>query len=247
MNIYFITGTSSGIGYAIAQLLLSQEKGHVIGFSRTCNITHEKYKHITIDFDNIQTVNQVRFSEFLGHVPGENEHLYLINNAGILGDIGHVGSITNKTIENTYNINTLAPSILMNTFIGDFKSTEAQKTILNVSSGAAQHPVDGWAVYCASKAAIDMYSKVIFEELKLDQQDKFKIMSVGPGVVDTDMQVQIRDSNPNDFSGHQKFVDFKVNNELKSPENIASYYLFVLDNEMDFSNPVFSLRDLEGY
>ena len=49
MNLFYITGTSSGIGFALANLLLKDSNNIVIGLSRRNNIEHKNYHHITHD------------------------------------------------------------------------------------------------------------------------------------------------------------------------------------------------------
>ena len=47
MNIYYITGASSGIGEAIAELLLEDSNNIVFGIARSRTIQHDRYKHFT--------------------------------------------------------------------------------------------------------------------------------------------------------------------------------------------------------
>lgn len=67
--------------------------------------------------------------------------------------------------------------------------------VVNISSGAAGHPMEGWSAYCASKAGLAMLTQSIAHECP-------DILAYGfrPGVVDTDMQVQIRASGINRVS-----------------------------------------------
>jgi len=102
--------------------------------------------------------------------------------------------------------------------------------------------------YCASKAAIDMFSRVVDEELKMDASGKaqrFKIFSVAPGKVDTAMQAEIRKSAKEDFSKVQDFIDFKNGDQLLSPEVVADKYIKLLYNSDKVQGSVFSLRELD--
>ena len=49
MNVYYITGASSGIGEAIAELLLEDSNNMVVGIARSRTIQHDRYKHHFID------------------------------------------------------------------------------------------------------------------------------------------------------------------------------------------------------
>lgn len=237
-NYYFITGTSSGIGKALAEKVLEDESNIVFGISRRETVVHKNYQHITTDLSRLKSVDAFEFP----YIKNPNK-IVLVNNAGQIGDIKPIGKSDNLAIANLMLVNVIAPSILMNNFISRYSSRSIEKIILNVSSGAGKNAIEGWATYCASKAAIDLLSLTVFEEQK-KAENPVKVYSVAPGVVDTEMQADIRNSNENDFSKHQYFVDLKANNELTSPEEVASKYLSILNNTSNFPNCIFSLRDL---
>jgi NAD(P)-dependent dehydrogenase (short-subunit alcohol dehydrogenase family) len=69
--------------------------------------------------------------------------------------------------------------------------------IVNVSSGAASKPMEGWSAYCASKAALAMLTRSIAHEY-----GAAGILAYGfrPGVVDTGLQAEIRSSGLNPVS-----------------------------------------------
>lgn len=238
MNYYFITGTSSGIGKAIAEKLLEDDSNYVFGISRRDKIEHANYQHIKADLSSFNSFVGIQFP-FLK----KPQKIVLINNAGQIGDIKPIGKSDNIAIADLFMVNVTAPSVLMNNFIAKYADVEVEKIVLNVSSGAGKSAIEGWAPYCGSKAAIDLLSLTVFEEQKREKKP-VKIYSIAPGVVDTEMQVAIRDSNENDFSKHAHFVSLKENNELTSPEEVASKYLRIIENSSEFKECVFSLRDL---
>jgi len=238
MNYYFITGTSSGIGKALAEILLDDESNYVYGYSRRKTIHHKRFIHIPTDLSSFKHVNSIRFP-----VPKKPSKVVLINNAGQIGDIKPIGQADNMAIANLFMVNVTAVNILMNNFIKRFASEPTEKIILNVSSGAGKNPIEGWAPYCGSKAAVDLMSLTVFEEQKREKHP-IKVYSVAPGVVDTEMQVAIRDSNESDFSKHQYFVDLKANNGLTPPTEAAEKYIRILNHTVDFPDCIFSLRDL---
>ena len=229
----FITGSSSGIGLALANLFL--EKGFLVeGLSRSCSIEHDNYLHHYIDLSEIDKVSAFEFSSL-----EKASEAILINNAGWIGEVKPVGKLLSKSIENLVSINLTAPSILMNSFLADVEGLAIDKTIVNISSGAANSPIKSWAGYCSSKAALDMFSKVVQEE-----QPKVKVMSIAPGVVDTDMQNVIRNVPEKDFELVSKFKDYHASGELKSPEKIAAIIGKLIETKEKAPSTVFSLRDL---
>ena len=239
MNYYFITGTSSGIGFALTEQLLQQENTFVYGISRRNKFTHPNYQHHVINLGNMNEVNAFEFPELT-----DATKIVLINNAGQIGDIKPIGKSNNNAIADLFTVNVTAPVILMNNFIARYENLKTEKIILNVSSGAGKSAIEGWAPYCGSKAAIDLLSSTTFEEQKR-VTNPVKIYSIAPGVVDTEMQVAIRNSNETDFSKHAHFVDLKANNELTSPTEVAEKYLRIIKNSDQFSDCIFSLRDLK--
>src|SRR5262249_56915863 len=70
-------------------------------------------------------------------------------------------------------------------------------TIVNVSSGAAYRPLEGWSAYCSGKAGLAMLTRAV----ALETAGKgIRIFGFSPGTIDTDMQVKIRASGMNTIS-----------------------------------------------
>lgn len=243
MNYYIITGASKGIGKAIAEELLKNEKNFVVGVSRTSSIKHANYRHQPLDFSDIEAVEHNLQKVF--HPYKDAERLVLINNAGVLGDIGYVGeNMPNERFEFVFDVNVIVPAMLMNTFLEAYKQVQCEKVIVNVSSGAAQYPIDGWASYCASKAAIDMLSQTV----QLEQNKRgsgVQVFALSPGVVDTGMQEHIRESDAEKFSNIQRFRDYKANGELASPEEVGRKIVKFLNNTKEYDQVLVSVRDME--
>lgn len=242
MNIYIITGASKGIGKALAEELLKDENNRVVGVSRSCSIKHPNYRHQPLDFSDIPAVEHNLQKIFLPY-PGA-EKLVLINNAGVLGDIGYVGEgMPNERFQFVFDVNVIVPAMLMNTFLEVYQEQQAQKVVINISSGAGKYPVDGWASYCASKAAIDMLSHTV--QLEQDKRGTgVKVYALSPGVVDTQMQGQIRSSDAGRFSTVEKFRQYKANNELASPEEVALKIKDFLHHTGKYNDVVVSVRDM---
>jgi benzil reductase ((S)-benzoin forming) len=246
-TLYFITGTSSGIGYALANHILENETDlRVHGISRKRLIHHKNYIHHTLDLSDLEDVNnffdglKISKKEAL-----EIQKVVLINNAGTLGEVGYVGKLDNKDIVRTMTINTLSPFLLMNEFLKKFGAEKyinaerefmpIEKVIINVSSGAAKRPIDGWSSYCASKAGLNLFSEVIKEEEKILSQNT-QIFNVSVGVVDTDMQAQIRKTKQNDFSNVEYFKELKETNQLASPQFIAEKIHSIIQNPQNYED-----------
>jgi benzil reductase ((S)-benzoin forming) len=234
MNLFYITGTSSGIGYAIANLLLKKPNNLVVGISRRNKIEHKNYHHISHDL--CQPIS----SDIFEKVGDSYKKIVLINNAGQVGPVTPMGKQTLEEINQNYAINLLAPSLLCNDFIGAYKDHAALKMIVNVSSGAGKHAIESWSTYCASKAALDMLSLVIQAE-----HPEFKVYALAPGIVDTEMQSAIRAAKKEDFPHLEKFVTYKKEGELADANLVAQKYLKVIENPELFEQTICSVRDID--
>jgi benzil reductase ((S)-benzoin forming) len=190
-----------------------------------------------LDFTKIETVGNFDFN--LKDIPDE---VVLINNSGTLSEVKHVGNLSNSNIIDGYNVNMVAPAILMNNFVKTFEISSAKKTILNISSGAGKNAYDGWGVYCSSKAAIDMFSRVLAEEQRIDGS-AFSVFSVAPGVVNTEMQQVIRNSEEKDFSNLKVFLKYNNDQLLTEPEFVAKKLFYILQNTKNFNEVLLSVRD----
>ena len=242
MNIYIITGASKGIGKAIAEELLKDENNHVVGVSRTNSIKHPNYRYQPLDFSDIEAVEHNLQKVFLPYK--DAERLVLINNAGVLGDIGYVGEgMPNERFEFVFDVNVIVPAMLMNTFLEVYRNVPCEKVIVNVSSGAGKYPIDGWASYCASKAALDMLSQTIQQEQNV-RGTGVKVYALSPGVVDTGMQEHIRESDADRFSNVERFREYKAKGELASPEEVGKKVVEFLHNTDKYNEVLVSVRDM---
>ena len=226
-----ITGTSQGIGKAVSILLLEQGY-HVFGYSRKNDILHSKFTFIKTDLRQINSLENIK-------LPKTNHDIVLINNAADIGKISSFEKKSKNEIINELNTNIIAPSLLTNLILK--KYIHNNKIIINISSGAAYKAIRSWSTYCASKAALEIFSKVVSAE----NHNKLKIYSVHPGVVDTNMQKRIRKVSKSDFPLVDTFIDYHKNDLLVDPNEIAKKLLHIIKNNKKLNETVIFLRDLK--
>ncbi len=237
-----ITGSSRGIGRGLVDHFLKKKHCHLHGISRSpADFAHERYTHHAFDLSELNALKE----EAVSLLPkiSDGDAVTLVNNAGLLGDIGHLGSIKAQTFREVMDVNVTALAMLMNAFIGKYARHNGRKVILNISSGAGKSPVDGWAAYCASKAAADMLSEVAARECALDKNG-IRIFAVAPGVVDTEMQTQIRSADASGFSNLQRFLDLKNEGQLSSAEDVAEKLAKVIERADDLDAVLLDVRAL---
>ena len=120
----------------------------------------------------------------------------LVNNAGIIEPIGALAQSDPTAWRRSIEVN----------LVGAYHTARAtlpqmleagNGTVINVSSGAAHRPLEGWSAYCAGKAGLAMLT----EAIALECADAgIRVFGFAPGVVDTDMQASIRASGINRIS-----------------------------------------------
>ena len=157
----------------------------------------------------------------------------LVNNAGVIEPIGAIGttdpaewalSIQINLIGAYYAIRAVLPGML----------ERGRGDIINVSSGAALRPQEGWSAYCSGKAGLAMVTRSIDLE---HRAAGIRVFGFQPGTTDTDMQVIIRASGINPIS--------KIPREQLTPvAHPARAIVYLCTPEADdLAGKEFSLRD----
>ena len=232
-KVALITGTSSGIGKALAKLLLS-ENYLVFGYSRTNQIENKNFTFTKIDLSNMEEVQKLKFPD----IDVASDFL-LVNNAATIGSILPIHKKTNEEILREYNLNIISPTLFSRKFINNYANNK--KLLINISSGAANKPIPSWSTYCATKSGLDMLTKVIHKE----KHENLKIFSIHPGVVNTNMQEEIRRSDANFFPIKQQFIDYYNKNELFSVDFVALKIFQIIAKNEDLNEIILNLRDSE--
>src|SRR5439155_23114296 len=122
----------------------------------------------------------------------------LINNAGLVPHIAPLGGIAFDDIADSLRVDLEAPMLLTSAFLRATQSWKAQRKVLNISSGLGRRPMASQAIYCAAKAGMDHFTRCVALE-EAARTNGAKVCSLAPGVIDTDMQVQLRSGNPSEF------------------------------------------------
>ncbi|RYG21225.1 MAG: SDR family NAD(P)-dependent oxidoreductase [Chitinophagaceae bacterium] len=220
-NILIITGGSKGIGKGIVEAY--QAKGYqIVSIARTRGdfTNTNALLEYQADLSDEKVASHILPAIFEKLHPERIERIVLINNAGTLGGIGRIENLNSENISSAVKLNTIAPLILTSAFIALTNDWTCEKKVINISSGAAQNPYYGWSVYCATKAALDMMTKVVAAEQNAIKHG-VKIIAIYPGVVDTDMQTEIRSHKKEDFNAIDRFLELKASGSLLDPQYVG--------------------------
>jgi NAD(P)-dependent dehydrogenase (short-subunit alcohol dehydrogenase family) len=120
----------------------------------------------------------------------------LVNNAGVIEPIGSVADGDPRAWARNVEINLIGAYHAIRAVLPGMIEAGGG-TIVNVSSGAALRPLEGWSAYCAGKAGLAMLTRAVALE---HAAQGIRVFGFQPGTTDTDMQVIIRASGVNQIS-----------------------------------------------
>jgi len=227
-----VTGTSSGIGHAVACELLGRG-WRVIGVSRRlAPIDDPRYTHIQLnlrDLDALSSSLDAKLASVLADAAVAR--LGLVNNAAMEALLGPISQLNATAMLDVYAVNTAAPVLLMGWFQRHCRPRQPLR-IVNLSTLAAVVPFPGVVAYGNTKAALRMAGMIFAAELDAAEsaassQPDITILSYEPGVVDTPMQAAMRASSPAMLPIVQMFKDLADTGALVPPalpaREIADY------------------------
>ena len=237
-----LTGHTRGLGAAIAEQLLARDIP-VLGLARSGNAAlAARYPalltEIALDLSDPATLLAALSGETVKDFVASAQSLLLINNAGMLQPVGRLERQDAAGIARTVSLNVPAPLMLTSGIAAQMKGRPCR--VLHISSGAGRHAYPGWSIYCATKAALDQHASVI----ALDQSPGLKICSVAPGVVDTDMQTEVRAIPPEQFPMRERFIKMKNEGTLTPPSVAAGKLLDYLLSDAYGTVPLADVREL---
>lgn len=209
MNLYIVTGTTRGLGAALARRIGADEGNELIALSRPA-VDLSDPGAVARAFDAIERSIAAK----------AYEKAVLINNAGIVEPVAPLDRAEPEAIERNIMVNLTAPLILMRRFIAATGHVPLRR-IVNISSGAGRRPIFGWAAYCAAKAGLDMATRVVASEAQV-RGLALEAVSLAPGVIDTGMQGTVRSVSEEDFVDVERFRAMKSDGVLRPAEDVAA-------------------------
>ena len=171
----------------------------------------------------------------------------LINNAGVIPGMGPLDTLDPSAVSQALRVGLEAPMLLTAAFLQASQSWvdqgwSGQRKVLNISSGLGRRAMAGQAPYCAAKAGLDHFSRCTALDEALRPHGA-RLVSLAPGVIDTDMQTQLRSGDPTRFPDVGRFVGLQTSGSLSSPDDAARAVLAYLARP-DFGNE--SVADVRG-
>ena len=240
-----VTGHTRGLGAAIDDHLLAQ---HV----RVLGVARRENEDLANRYGPLLTQVQLNLAdagalvawirwEALGNFLRGSDTAVLVNNAGVLQPVGPLQSQDAAGVLMAVAVNVGAPLALSAAFVAATNG-HRDRRILHISSGAGSSAYAGWSVYCATKAALDQHARAV----ALDRTPALRIASVAPGVIDTDMQAEIRAASEEDFPDRRRFEELKRDRQLRSPAEAGREVVELLLSNAFGRDTVTDLRQRGG-
>ena len=252
-DLVILTGASRGLGLAMARQLIApgrpllclsrQTRPELNDLATACGATVMQWP---VDLVEPAPVAK-RLQQWLTQLDAPSlASATLINNAGVIPDIVPLEHCPPDGIARALRVGLEAPMLLTAAFLNASGAWvdagwQGPRKVLNISSGLGRRPMAAQAPYCAAKAGMDHFSRCV----ALDEAGRAhgaRIVSLAPGVIDTDMQVQLRAGDPAGFPDHQRFVELQRQKQLTSPEDAAAQVLAWLRRPDFGREPVADVR-----
>ncbi|MBS3997384.1 MAG: SDR family NAD(P)-dependent oxidoreductase [Hydrogenophaga sp.] len=253
-HLTILTGASRGMGLAMARQLLGPDR-LLLCVSRQINDTLEAEaldRGTTLiqwsqDLADPATA-RLRLQAWLdGQDHRTLSGATLINNAGMIPRIGPLDDCPADELAAALRVGLEAPMQLTAAFLNATARWVAAgwhgpRQVLNISSGLGRYPMAAQAPYCAAKAGLDHFTRCA----ALDEARRpfgARLVSLAPGVIDTDMQTQLRAGDPAGFPDVQRFVALQREGQLTAPDEAAARVLAWLGRADFGDQPVADVRD----
>ncbi len=234
MRTIIITGVSRGLGQALSKTL-ANEQTNLVGFGRTQGDFSGNF--YSCDFTKPQLAASI-FNQMLAAEPlEESESIVFIANAGRLGLLDTIQNLDTFEIEKNLAANLTQSALAASAFLKRVQDLPVPKAFLQISSGAAlpERPKASWSLYCASKAGQEQLVRAIAQEQKTAPHPT-AFVNINPGVMETAMQEQIRQTSPKAFPDVERFIKFKEEGRIPSPDTIAAKIAKLLENPATLEN-----------
>ena len=230
-----LTGASRGMGLAMAEQLL-QPGALLLCISRKSNPSLDtlaaqrgaQLEQWQADLADAAPVAARLATWLQGQKHEVLQSATLINNAGVISALAPLRDGQSADLANALRVGLEAPLLLCAAFLGATRHWTIPRKVLNISSGLGRRAMAASASYCAAKAGMDHFSRSLVMEEAL-QANGAKVCSLAPGVIATDMQVQLRSADPNAFPDIGNFQAMHERGMLSSPVDAAERILAYLE------------------
>lgn len=230
-HLFILTGASRGMGLAMAQQLLQAEHT-VLCISRQTNANLAAQAQASsatlLQWPQDLAEGAAAAARLSAWIAGLNGAHYasatLINNAGVIPRIVPLRDALPADLANALRVGLEAPMQLCAAFLAATVDWPGVRKVLNISSGLGRRAMASQAAYCAAKAGMDHFTRCLALEEAL-KPNGARVCALAPGVIATDMQMQLRSADAGAFPDQAAFLGLHANGQLTSPDDAANRIL----------------------
>ncbi len=256
-SLVILTGASRGLGLAMAHQLAKRSGLILLTMARSSMPRlSETHTHWACDLTDPNPIAQRLQAWLPGVSSAEPSSISMIHNAALLAEPAALGLPLSEaqdasmderwsSLQAALRVGLEAPLVLSDAFLASTHAWQARRKLLFISSGLGRFAMAGNASYCAIKAGMDHLARTIALEQVVGAHcpNPAAVVSLAPGVIDTDMQVQLRSADPARFVNQERFATMKAQGQLDSPETAARKVLSYLDREDFGSTTIADVRE----
>jgi len=244
-HLCIITGASRGLGRALAQDRLARGD-HLLTISRRAPALDVPAGAELLAWQADLADPKPLAAQLSAWLDGRDPLAYgsvsLIHNAGVIPRPAPLAAGDIAELSNALRVGLEAPLLLTAAFLHATASWPMSRKVLLISSGLGRRAMAGSAAYCAAKAGMDHLARALALE-EAARPNGARVVSLAPGVIDTDMQLQLRSADPGLFPERNRFAGLHEQGQLDSPAQAAAKVLKLLDSDGFGSNAVADVRD----
>jgi NAD(P)-dependent dehydrogenase (short-subunit alcohol dehydrogenase family) len=227
-----VTGASRGMGQSIAKffaeagadlVLVSRSVDNLAATHKTCEALKRRVFCLGVDIaahDAGQRIAAAAKREF-GRVDA------LVNNAGISPFVRKAEETTRADWDEVVNVN-LFGTVGVALAVGKLMLEAGKGSIVNLTSIGAQTALYGLSAYCATKAALNEFTRCLAYEWT---RRGVRVNAVAPGYVHTDMTKDLSDRKGRHY---ERALEKPVVHRFADPDEIAGAVLFLASDEASY-------------
>lgn len=218
-----VTGASRGLGAGLASTFA--QHGFRLGLcARTRPTAPPGAEALTVAADVTDAEALDRFGSMVIDRFGRID--LWVNNAGVLEPIEFLADADTAALAHHVDVNVKGVLFGSRTFARHVRQRDGTGVLVNMTSGASRTIYEGMAVYCASKAAVDMATQVVASE---EAPHGLLAYAVAPGVVDTAMQSMMRQAPIERLPSVGRFLALKEAEAFNSPGWVARFLIDLVE------------------
>ncbi len=247
-KVLVVTGASAGLGKSLS-LEVGKRRFRVVLLARSTQKLSKVAEQVQTNGGEALVIptdvtkpDEVKRA-FAEAVQKWNQIDILFNAAGVVQPVKPMVKVSDKEYFSSLLINVYGIYISTREAVKQMIQQDKGGTVVNVSSGAAIKPYFGWSAYGSQKAAVDMFTRIVAQEVA---GKPIRIFGLSPGPFKSGMQEILRNTSPEDFPSRNKFIKLYEEDKLASPEDLSKVFIdLALSNWPELNGRIEDIRDAQ--